>query len=172
MYIFELTDNAVKIYNQKKKTLIIENIPENIIKNNKVYDYLKLVTVLNRIVNKYKIINSLFRIKVKLIVFERLSPSEVYLYNNAFKSVSNIFVEIIDVNRFFNGNFIFISGEIIYYDNKKLKNLKRGDYILVGNSNNYDKLKNDLIKKYKVNILEYENSNTFLYEKVWVKKNF
>ncbi len=166
MFIFEFTDKEIKLYNQKKNILIKEIIPEKVILNNKIYDYLKLVNILGKIVNKYKIINTLFKVNVKVLLFEKVSPSEIYLYKNAFKSISNIGVEIINVYRYFDINYLFISGNIIYYDNKPLKNLKKGEYVLVGNSNDYDEIRNYLVKKYKINLLEYENSDTIIYEKV------
>ena len=95
-----------------------------------------------------------------------MSPSEIYLFKNAFKSITNAVVEIINVYRYFDSNYIFISGETLYYGNKKLDNLKKGEYVLVGNSDNYESVRDYLIKKYKVKILEYENSNTIIYEKV------
>ncbi len=166
MYTFEFTDKEIKIYKTKKKILIKEMIPEKIIVNNKIYDYLKLVSILNKILVKYKIVNTLFRIHVKVLVFEKMSPSEIYLFKNAFKSITNAVVEIINVYRYFDSNYIFISGETLYYGNKKLDNLKKGEYVLVGNSDNYENVRDYLIKKYKVKILEYENSNTIIYEKV------
>ena len=42
MFTFELTDNYILIYNHKTKEIIKEEIPYNIISNNKIYDYLKL----------------------------------------------------------------------------------------------------------------------------------
>ena len=166
MYTFEFTDKEIKIYKTKKNILIKEMIPEKIIVNNKIYDYLKLVSILNKILVKYKIVNTLFRIHVKVLVFEKMSPSEIYLFKNAFKSITNAVVEIINVYRYFDSNYIFISGETLYYGNKKLDNLKKGEYVLVGNSDNYENVRDYLIKKYKVKILEYENSNTIIYEKV------
>ena len=166
MYIFEFTDKEIKIYNQKKKTLIKEMIPEKIIVQNKIYDYLKLISVLSKIVNKHKIINTLFRVHVKLLLFEKMSPSEVYLCKSAFKSISNIAVDVVNVYRYFDNNYLFVSGDVIYFENKPLEKLKKGEYILVGNGNNYDELRQRLIKKYKISILEYENSDTIIYEKV------
>ncbi len=166
MYTFEFTDKEIKIYKTKKKILIKEMIPEKIIVNNKIYDYLKLVSILNKILVKYKIVNTLFRIHVKVLVFEKMSPSEIYLFKSAFKSITNAVVEIINVYRYFDSNYIFISGDTLYYGNKKLDNLKKGEYVLVGNSDNYESVRDYLIKKYKVKILEYENSNTIIYEKV------
>ncbi len=166
MFIFEFTDKEIIIYNKKKKSLIKELIPENIIVNNRVYDYLKLVNIINKIVNKYKVNNTLFRVNINILVFERLSPSNIYLLKNAFKSISNFKVEIINVSRYFDNNYIFISGDIIYYDNKVLKNIKNGSYILIGNSDHFQEYKKSLEKRYKIDILEYENSNTIIYEKI------
>lgn len=166
MYIFEFTDKEIKIYNQKKKILIKEMIPEKIIVDNKIYDYLKLVNILNKTLNKYKIINTLFRVHVKLLLFEKMTPSEIYLCKSAFKNISNIAVDVVNVYRYFDNNYLFVSGDIIYFENKPLKTLKKREYVLVGNSNDYDDIREKLIKKYKINLLEYENSDMIIYEKV------
>ena len=166
MYLFEFTDRKINIYNLKKKILIEEAISPNIIKDNKVYDYLKLVSSLNKIVNKHNLINSLFRIKFKILIFERLSPSEIYLFKNLFNFTSNIIVEIVNVGKIFNENYIILSGDLIYYENRILKKIKKGEYILIGNSDNFNIIKNKLEKKYKIDCLEYENSRTYIYENV------
>lgn len=166
MYVFELTDKEIKIYNQKKKILIKEIIPERIIVDNKIYDYLKFVNVLNKILNKYNIINTLFKVHVKLLLFEKLTPSEVYLCKNAFKSISNVSVDVINIYRYFDDNYLFVSGNILYFENKPLKVLKKGEYILVGNSSDYNEIREQLINKYKIKLLEYENSDMIIYEKV------
>ncbi len=166
MYVFELTDKEIKIYNQKKKILIKEIIPERIIVDNKIYDYLKFVNVLNKILNKYNIINTLFKVNVKLLLFEKLTPSEVYLCKSAFKSISNVSVDVINIYRYFDDNYLFISGNILYFENKPLKVLKKGEYILVGNSSDYNEIREQLINKYKIKLLEYENSDMIIYEKV------
>ena len=166
MYIFEFTDKEIKIYNQKKKVLIKEIIQDKIIVENKIYDYLKLVNELNKIVNKYKIVNTLFRIKVKILLFEKMSPSEIYLYKNVFKNIANVMVEVVNVYKYFDYNYIFVSGDIIYFENKVLKTLKKDKYVLVGNSNNYEDIRYKLEKKYKIKVFEFENSQTIIYEKV------
>lgn len=51
-FIFELTDDYINIYNKKTKELISVSINSNIIVKNRIYDYLKLVHILNDIVNK------------------------------------------------------------------------------------------------------------------------
>ena len=58
MFTFELTDNYILIYNHKTKEIIKEEIPYNIISNNKIYDYLKLNIIIIDIINKYKLLNS------------------------------------------------------------------------------------------------------------------
>jgi len=166
MYIFEFTDASIKIYNSKSKKLIKEDIPLGVIKDNKIYDYLKLLSILNKIVNKHKLINSLFRVKVKILIFEKMSPSEIYLFKYSFKFTSNVVTEIVNVSKLFKGNYLLVSGNIVYMNNKVLKKLKKCDYILIGNSDSFEDIKNSLEKKYQVRILEYENSDTIIYEKV------
>ena len=166
MYIFEITDKCINIYNQKKKELNKEIIPQNIIVNNKIYDFIKFVKELEKIVYKYKVINNLFKVKVTVIIFEKLNPSEEYLIKLAFNKVANINAQIIYVNQYFENNYIFISGDLLYIHNHILNHLNKGTYILIGNSLNYFDYIKKLTNKYKVKILEYENSNTIIYEKV------
>lgn len=166
MYIFEFTDECINVYNQKKQEMFSEFIPAKVIVNNKIYDYLKLVNIIENIVNKYKIINTLFRIKIKILIFEKLSPSEIYLFKNLFKYVSNVIVEIVNVNKVFNGSYLFVSGNKVYYNNSVVNKLKHQDYILIGKSNNFNLLKSKLEEKYKISILEYENSETYIFENV------
>ncbi len=166
MYIFELTDQEIIIYDKKRKKLIKEIISERIIVDNKIYDYLKFVKVLNNIILKNRIIKSIFRIKIKILIFEECSPSEIYLIKKAFNSISNFDTQIVYINRYFEDNTIFISGKNLYYKNKVLKNIKKGEYVLIGNTNDYDYLKKTLTNKFKIELLEYENSNTIIYEKV------
>ena len=166
MYIFDFTDNYIKIYNPKNKKLIKEPIEQGVIKNNKIYDYLKLVSILNKVLYKHRLVNSLFRVKVKILIYEKMSPSEIYLFKNLFRFTSNVITEIVNVNRYFKGNYLLVSDNIVYENNKVLKKLKDNDYILVGNSDNFEEIKLFIEKKYKVNILEYENSDTIIYERV------
>ena len=70
MFTFELTDNYILIYNHKTKEIIKEEIPYNIISNNKIYDYLKLNKIIIDIINKYKLLNSLFKTKINILIFE------------------------------------------------------------------------------------------------------
>ena len=65
MYTLELTDNYILIFNHKTNILSKEEIPCNIIINNKIYDFLKLNNIMYDIINKYKILNSLFKVKIK-----------------------------------------------------------------------------------------------------------
>jgi len=166
MYIFEFTDEEIKIFNKKKNILIKEKIPSNIIVNNKLYDYLKLYNILLNIINKYKLNNHLFKINIKVLIFEEISPSEIYLYKLLFKELSNYKVSIIYIKDYFPSNTIFISGKELYYHNKKLDKLKKDKYILVGNSDNFKDLKPSLENKYNITLLEYEKCNTIIYEKV------
>lgn len=167
MYVFEFTDKSIKIFNKKNNMLIIEPIPPNIIINNLVYDYVKLNSLLSRIFYKYKLISSFFKIKIKVIIFEMMSPSNIFLFKNAFNNITNLNVEIVNITRYFEDNTIFISGNKFYYNEKPLKKLEnKQEYYLVGNSNQINEIKQKLEKNYKINILIYENNNTIIYEKV------
>lgn len=167
MYVFEFTDKSIKIFNKKNNTLIIEPIPPNIIINNLVYDYVKLNSLLSKIFNKYKLISSFFKIKIKVIIFEMMSPSNIFLFKNAFNNITNLNVELINITSYFEDNTIFISGNKFYYNEKPLKKLNnKQKYYLVGNSNEINEVKQTLEKNYKINILIYENNNTIIYEKV------
>ncbi len=97
MFTFELTDNYILIYNHKTKEIIKEEIPYNIISNNKIYDYLKLNKIIIDIINKYKLLNSLFKTKINILIFENKTPTEIYLLKNLFKNLSNINMNKINV---------------------------------------------------------------------------
>ena len=165
MYVFEFTDNEIKIFNKKTKKLVIEKIPKDIIKNNKIYDFLKLTDKLNKIVYNYKIINTFFRIKIIILVFESITPTEEYLFKSLFVSFSNADVQLININNIFDNRHLFISGDNLYYNNKKIERISKGEYILIGNYDKYSSLKKK-IEKNNITLLEYENSNTIIYEKV------
>lgn len=163
--IIELNDEYINIYNKKNKKIYIEKIPPKIIINNKIYDYLQLTKILEIIFNKHNFFNSFFKTKITIILFEKPSPSEIYLINNLFKNISNVILKIKFVNDFFESNHLIISGNIIYNNNKPIKRLnKNQNYILIGYYNDYECLISKLEKKYKINILFYENSNTIIYE--------
>lgn len=165
-FVFEFTDNYINIYNKNKMILNTIPIKSNIIVDNKIYDYLKLINIIKDIVNKYKVINNIFKTKIIILNFEEYSPSENYLRRKLFKSIMNVDAKIVNIYELFDDKHIFISGNIIYYKGKSKITLKKDNYIIVGNSINYNLIKEEIIKKYKINLLEYENSNTILYENI------
>ena len=123
MFTFELTDNYILIYNHKTKEIIKEEIPYNIISNNKIYDYLKLNKIIIDIINKYKLLNSLFKTKINILIFENKTPTEIYLLKNLFKNLSNININLIHVSSLFDNKHLFISGNKLYYQDKKVERL-------------------------------------------------
>ena len=129
-FIFELTDDYINIYNKKTKELISVSINSNIIVKNRIYDYLKLVQILNDIVNKYKVINSIFKTKIVILNFEDSSPSENYLRKNLFKKIINVNAKIINTFETLDDNHIFISGNYSYYKGKTNYNLNKKKYIV------------------------------------------
>lgn len=113
-------------------------------------------------------LNSFFAKKIAILLFEFISPAQEYLYKRLFLSKYNFKIKLIYVNELFNQkNIIYISGMRLYYKNDKNNKLKPGeDYLLIGNSPFYNKIKNELINTKKVNLYEFENSSTIIYEKV------
>ena len=166
MYTLELTDNYILIFNHKTNILSKEEIPCNIIINNKIYDFLKLNNIMYDIINKYKILNSLFKVKINILLFEKSSQSEIYLIKNLFKNISNLTVEIIHPCTYFDNNHLLTSGGKLYYQDKKVDKLLNKDYILVGYNEDYQKLKSQILKKNNCKILEYENSYRTIFDKV------
>lgn len=166
MYTIELTDEYILIYNTKTKELIKEEIPYNIIKDNQIYDFIRLNKILSKIVEKHKMLNSLFKTKINILLFSKKSPSEIYLVKNLLNSFSNINLEIIYPSKYFDNNHIFISGKNLYYNNKKVETLIQNEYILIGYNEDYEKLQNNINKNYNIKIYKYENSKTIIFEKI------
>ena len=167
MFTFELTDNYILIYNHKTKEIIKEEIPYNIISNNKIYDYLKLNKIIIDIINKYKLLNSLFKTNINILIFENKTPTEIYLLKNLFKNLSNININLIHVSSLFDNKHLFISGNKLYYQDKKVERLNNNEYILVGYNENYPKLKEKIYQKYNIKLLQYEDSYRKIFDKVF-----
>lgn len=166
MYTLELTDEYILIYNNKTKTLIKETIPYNIIKNNQIYDFIRLNKLLSKIIEKNKILNSFFKIKIRILIFEKKSPSEIYLVNKLFNSFLNINLELIYPSKYFDNNHILVSGKVLYLNNKILKNLKEREYIIIGYNEDYEKLQNNISKNYNILTYKYENSVSIIFDKI------
>lgn len=166
MYTLELTDNYILIYNHKTKKILKEDLQTNIIVNNKIYDFIKLNRKIMEIINKYNLLNSFFKTKFNILVYEKLTPTEAYLLKNIFKTISNINVNLIHVNNLFDNNHLFISGNVLYYNDKRVDKLSKKEYKLVGYNSNYFNLKERITNKYNIKILSYENSNTLIFDKV------
>ncbi len=168
--LIEFTDDKIFIYNKKKNIVIVENILPMIIVNNKIYDYLKLKRILRKIVYKYKLVNNFFKTKFNVLLFEKITPSEEYLYINLFDEAVNVKVNLLMVSSLLDDErHIMISGDILYYKSEVLRKLvSNRDYILVGNADisRYNTLEKWLEKKYNVNILKYENSENIIYSLV------
>lgn len=161
LFLFEFTDNYIIIYDKKQSKIIKEDIDQEIIVNNKIYDFKKLQILINRIVEKNKIINNIFKTNITFLLFEKMNPSEIYLYNHLFLNSTNINLQILYVNSLFKENIVLISGKKLYYNNHIIsKNKINNKWIIVGYSlNNYHDL-------FLNNLVTYENSDTIIYEKV------
>lgn len=167
MYIIELTDTKILIFNKRKRVLIIENIPSNIIVNNKIYDFIKLERIIKSIFSKNNLLNSLFKIKVNILIFEKLTPSETYLVKKIFDNISDINLEIIHPYTLFENNYLFVSGNKLYYKDKQISKIPKGIYYLVGYSNDYERIMEKLEKEYNIEVYKYENSDYYIYEKIF-----
>lgn len=168
IFVLEFTDEKITLFNKKRKKIIEEEIPNNLIVKNKIYDFVKLEDTIYKIINKNNIIKNFFKTEIKILVYEKITPAEEYLYKKLFDSISNVNVKLVFVNNLLDGdNHIFVCGKEIYYQQNILKELVNRDneYILVGNSDKLELIKDKLIKRFKINILLYENSNTILFEK-------
>ena len=166
-FIFEFTDNYIYYYDKFKRILYEEKIPKYIVVLNKIYDYIKLSKIINNVLNKQKLLNNMKKNIIGILLFEKISPAEQYLYKLLFNNITNIDVKFIYVSNYFDKKHIFISGNLVYYEQELLNyNLNAGEYILIGNGFDINKIKSDLLIRMKINILLYENSNTIIYEKV------
>ncbi len=104
------------------------------------------------------------------MLFEIVTPADEYLFSKLFSFISNVSLSLIYVSNLFKGdNHIFISGNILYYNNKALRNLiEKKEYILAGNSDikTYEKYRDYLVNVKKIKVLTYENSNMIIYESI------
>lgn len=166
MFIFEFTDEYIIIYNKKTKKIQKEEIPNNVIKKNKIYDFKKLLIIINKLVDKYQVINNLFKTKLYILTFFKSSPVDIYLYEQLFKNISNINLKIVNAKSLIDEKVILISGNYLYLNNEiiEINQIPNEQYILVGNSPHFNALKEKLNKT--LNLYEYENSDTILYETV------
>lgn len=164
MYTLELTDNSIIFYNQKTKKLIIEDIPSNVIVNNKIYNFEKLKKILKNIINKQNILNSFFKVKIKILIFEKYTPSDKYLALNLFKDFSNIKPTLIYPLNNYDKKHILISGNKTYHINKD-KLIPKEEYILIGYTKNPDTLFK-IEEELNIKLIKYENSNTIIYEQI------
>lgn len=165
MYIIELTDKYIIIYDKKNKKIYKEAIPYNVIVNNKIYDFIKLNKILYNIFIKHNYLSHIFKIKVNILSFEKITPSEKYLIKNLLNNLSNINIDIVYPSELFDDNHILISGNKLYLNNKELINPKNKEYIIAG-YNTTDEIINKIELEYNIKLLKYENSTKTIYEKV------
>lgn len=169
-----MTDDNIYFYQAKEQSLVKEPIMANIIHELKIYNVKKAIKLLETFFNKHKVNEGLLKTKIYIIVSKTFSPAELFLFEHIFKALMNIKAVII-----FEEDLIKDKKEVIIWDNylnlikqKRIINLAEineleiKDIILIGISEHYQKYKDDLTKKMKINILEYENSDTILFERI------
>ena len=176
IYTIKLTDKIIYIFHIKKKQLTEIEIKKNIIKENKVYDPKKLINLLNKILKENLINNKLFKTKIYLLLNKNLNPSENFCFKYVFNNILNINYKIIyEENLLKEKNELILWEDYLYFKSKLInindknaikKDLENKNYILIGNSSNWEKYKQSLEDNLKNEILEYENSHTILFERV------
>lgn len=167
MYALELTDKYILLYNSKTKTITKEPIPYNVIKDNKIYDIQRLKKIIIKIIDKYKLLNTLFKINIKILIFEKITPSEIYLVKNILKNFSNINIEIVHPSIYFDQTHLLISGDKIYNNNKEIKEYNKEEYILVGYNEKYNEKISEISSQNKIKIYKYENSKQLIFDKIF-----
>lgn len=135
-------------------------MPDNIIVNNHIYDYVRLKKIVYNITSKNNLVSSLFKVKYNILYFDKLKPCEVYLYNSLFNFISNVSIKFIDAFSLFDSDTVIVSGKVPYYRGKWF-NKKQGDFTLVGAG-----FKSIMEKYVNCKFYVYENSETILYEKI------
>jgi len=174
IYIIKLTDDKIYLYHQKTKNLVTENITKNIIKNNKVYHVKKTIKTLRAIIRKHKINNHILRKNHIFLIDKSFSPVEIFALEYCLKSLESIKYTLIKEETLVNDKNALIiwqntlnvveKGIIININKVHNINLKANSYVLYGISEKLEDHKKRLSETLKINILEYENSETILFE--------
>ena len=177
IYIIKLTDTVIYLYHQKNKCLITEDIPPNIIKNNRIYHVKKTIQTLEKIIKKNKMNNHLIRKNHIFLIDKSFSPVEIFALEYCLKALESIKYTLIKEETLIEErNALIIWQDLINIMEKaKLINikdiskeegkLKGKNYILYGISDKFEEHKDYLSKVLEINLLEYENSDTILFER-------
>jgi len=173
MYSLKMTDRHVYLYNHQTKELSKEPIPSKTIKNLKIYNVPKAIKILAKLTDK--IGYSLFKTKINILVSNKLTPAEYFLYDYVARHVPNIKYRFIKEE-----SLLENKKEIIIWDeyltiNGVLTNVKQTsnynkrlskECILIGISDKYNEIQEKLSKPFKTTFLEYETGEVTLFERV------
>ena len=131
---------------------------------------------LNKILKENLINNKLFKTKIYLLLSKMTIPAELFCLEFVFNNLLNINYKIIyEETLLKEKNEIIMWEDYLYTDSKSYsindkdlikKNLTSKNYILIGNSSNWDEYKTNLENNLGGKLLEYENSKTILFERV------
>ena len=158
--------------------MIAHDITSNIIKDNKVYHVKKTIKMLESIIKKYRINNSIFRKKHIFLIDNSYTPVERFALEYCLKNLESIKYELVKEEDLLNEkNALVIWDEQINIVEKSKviniktisslkKDLKNKNYILIGCSDRFEEHKNKLSQLLEIEILEYENSDTILFDRV------
>ena len=174
IHIIKLTDNNIYLYNKKKKKLITEPISSNIIKDCKIYNVKKIIKTLEEVIKRNKMNDGILKTNLKILINETITPAEKFTLEHVLSRLINVKYELISEESLINDKDILIMwSDNIYYQKSKanINEVKKSTFsikkeiILVGMSDNFEKNKEILERVFKINIFEYENSDTILFER-------
>lgn len=114
--------------------------------------------------NKYHLGNGIFKVRINVLCFKKITPLERYLFISLFKNMNVLEVNFIGVKSLIDENGLFASGNNLYDGNKKISLPKNGNFILTGMT--YEIFLDKLSNNKNVNIYVYENSKTILFKKI------
>ncbi|MCI7554530.1 MAG: hypothetical protein MST00_03780 [Tenericutes bacterium] len=114
--------------------------------------------------NKYHLGNGIFKVRINVLCFKKITPLERYLFISLFKNMNVLEVNFVNVKSLFEENMLFVSGKNLYDGNKKINIPTNGNFILAGMT--YEIFLDKLLNNKNVNIYVYENSKTILFEKI------
>lgn len=131
--------------------------------------------MLDSLIKKYKMNNSLMKKKGQILIDSSFTPVEIFVLEYVLEANESVKYRLIKEEDFINdkksliiwGDYLNIvdKQEVVNIKNIKNIKLKYSDYILYGNSDNFEEYKRLLIKMFEMEILEYENRETILFER-------
>ena len=153
-----------------------QKLAKDIIKENKIYSINKAISALNDIFKMLKINNKMTKVKIIFLISKSLTPSEIFCFESVQKELLNTNSQnIFEEELIREPEEILIIEKSVYVKNllididkidSNTKNKFQSSKILVGISNDWNTSKKNLENKIKKKLMEYENFQTILFERV------